>query len=67
MKEYRWHGHTYQIADEDLENYPGAVPVKAKTEAPKAAEKGKSAAYRQISEVLANQDLWRKANHDPTD
>lgn len=35
MKEYRWHGHTYQIADEDLENYPGAVPVKAKTEAPK--------------------------------
>lgn len=35
MKEYRWHGHTYQIADEDLENYPGAVPVKAEKEAPK--------------------------------
>lgn len=34
MKEYRWHGHTYQIAEEDLKNYPGAVPVKAEANAP---------------------------------
>lgn len=27
MKEYKWHGLTYQIADEDLCNYPGAIPV----------------------------------------
>lgn len=26
-KEYKWHGFTYRIADEDLERYPGAVPV----------------------------------------
>lgn len=27
MKEYSWRGFTYQIADEDLKFYPGAVPV----------------------------------------
>lgn len=51
MKVYRWHGHTYQIAEEDLFRYPGAVPVepevpKAKEEKPepkkKAAPKNKS-------------------------
>lgn len=26
-KEYKWHGHTYRIAEEDLDNYPGAEPV----------------------------------------
>lgn len=28
LKEYIWNGKTYQIADEDLRYYPGAVPVK---------------------------------------
>lgn len=28
MKEYKWHGLTIQISDDDLSNYPGAVPVK---------------------------------------
>lgn len=32
LKEYFWNGKTYQIADEDLKHYPGAVP--AKEEAP---------------------------------
>ena len=36
MKKYIWRGVTYQIADEDLWKYPGAVPVHP--EAPKAAE-----------------------------
>ena len=27
LREYLWHGRTYQIADEDLPRYPGAVPV----------------------------------------
>ena len=27
MKKYTWRGFTYQIADEDLGLYPGAVPV----------------------------------------
>lgn len=33
MKEYRWRGSTYKIADEDLKRYPGAeLVVKAKPE-----------------------------------
>lgn len=27
LKEYLWRGTTWQIADEDLDRYPGAVPV----------------------------------------
>lgn len=27
LKEYRWRGYTWQIADEHLHLYPGAVPV----------------------------------------
>ena len=36
IRNYKWRGFTYQIADEDLKNYPGAelIEVKAK-EAPK--------------------------------
>lgn len=38
LREYRWRGFTWQIADEDLDKYPGAVPVeplpKKKTKAP---------------------------------
>ena len=30
MKEYRWRGSTYQIADEDLHRYPGAELIEAK-------------------------------------
>ena len=32
LKEYMWRGHTYQIADEDLCRYPGAVPKPPKRE-----------------------------------
>lgn len=28
LKEYIWRGTTWQIADEDLPRYPGAVPVR---------------------------------------
>ena len=40
LKEYKWRGKTFQIADEDLKFYPGAVPVKPEpqtkiTKAPK--------------------------------
>lgn len=39
LKEYYWRGSTYQIADEDLPRYPGAVlvnkaPKEKKTDAP---------------------------------
>ncbi len=27
LKEYKWRGYTYQIADEDLKYYPGAKPI----------------------------------------
>ena len=27
LKEYRWRGYTWQIADEDLHHYPGAEPI----------------------------------------
>ena len=30
MKEYRWRGYTYQIADEDLHRYPGAELIEEK-------------------------------------
>lgn len=30
LKEYYWRGTTWQIADEDLHRFPGAVPVDAK-------------------------------------
>lgn len=29
LREYWWRGSTWQIADEDLHKYPGAVPVDA--------------------------------------
>ena len=44
MKNYEWRGFTYQIADEDLEKYPGAVPVEEKKkEDPKPETKEKKA------------------------
>lgn len=30
MKKYKWRGFTYQISDEDLKNYPGAVLLETK-------------------------------------
>lgn len=27
LKIYKWRGYTWQIADEDLDKYPDAVPV----------------------------------------
>lgn len=43
MKNYEWRGFVYQIADEDLEKYPGAVPVEEKKEDPKPETKEKKA------------------------
>ena len=40
LKEYRWRGYTWQIAEEDLDKYPGAVPV----EDAKPSEKKRTAA-----------------------
>ena len=37
LKEYLWRGHTYQIADEDLPRYPGAIPVGGFTAEERAA------------------------------
>ena len=44
MKKYIWRGVTYQIAEEDLGRYPGAIPVEpekpaVEPERPKATEK----------------------------
>ena len=36
LREYRWRGSTWQIADEDIRRYPGAVPIDQK---PKNNEK----------------------------
>ena len=40
LKEYYWRGSTWQIADEDLGRFPGAVPVDAK---PKETAKKRTA------------------------
>lgn len=48
MKIYKWHGNTYQIADEDLDRYPGAVPVEPKKE--KKAEKAPSNKSRKAAD-----------------
>ncbi len=36
LKEYEWNGRVYQIADEDVPKYPGAVPVEKKAVEPEA-------------------------------
>ena len=41
LKEYRWRGYTWQISDEHLHLYPGAVPVK-----PEPKEKTKTPANK---------------------
>jgi len=30
LREYRWHGYTWQIDDKDLDRYPGAELIEAK-------------------------------------
>lgn len=45
MKEYKWRGLTYQIADEDLKFYPGAEQVNAEPET-KAAPQPKNKARK---------------------
>ena len=47
MKEYKWRGKTYRIADEDLKFYPGAEPVDAEPEA-KAAPKPENKARKDV-------------------
>lgn len=42
MKTYEWRGFRYQIADEDLIFYPGAVEVKPEKPAEKAKETPKN-------------------------
>lgn len=42
VKQYSWHGSTWQIADEDLHRFPGAVPVEKPEEKKKTpANKGR--------------------------
>ena len=43
LREYRWRGYTWQIADEDLPKYPGAVLIEpAKPQAKKRTPQNKS-------------------------
>ena len=42
MKQYKWRGSTWQIADEDLHRYPGAVPAETETEKKKKAPANKA-------------------------
>jgi len=44
LKEYLWRGNTYQIADEDLSRYPGAVPVGVESAKRAARNAGRKAA-----------------------
>lgn len=44
MKEYKWRGLTYQIADEDLDKYPGAILIGEPVD--KAAAKPKNKARK---------------------
>lgn len=37
LREYRWRGNTWQIADEDLPKYPGAVLVESEQKKQKRA------------------------------
>lgn len=39
LKEYRWRGYTWQIADEDLAKYPGAELVEAPKQEKKKANR----------------------------
>ena len=39
LKEYKWRGYTWQIADEDLHLYPGAEEVKPKKKTPSTKSK----------------------------
>ena len=43
LKEYIWGNHTYQIADEDLSRYPGAVPIESVRAKEAAKNAGKKA------------------------
>lgn len=52
MKEYKWRGLTYQIADEDLKFYPGAEPVHAESEA--TADPDEEQANAEPNEEQAN-------------
>lgn len=42
LKEYKWRGSTWQIADEDLGRFPGAVPVEKPKDKEKKAPANKS-------------------------
>ena len=46
LREYRWRGYTWQIADEDIAKYPGAElvqPVKPKEKRKTPANKSRRA------------------------
>ena len=47
-KEYKWHGHVYRIAEEDLDNYPGAELLEKA--APKKEDKAAPAAKNKAVE-----------------
>lgn len=70
LKKYRWNGYTYKIADEDLNMYPGAVPVE---DAKKAEPKKKSGrpTKAELAAQLTNPELYeaveakKKAQGEP--
>lgn len=42
LREYYWRGYTWQIADEDIDKYPGAVPVNRTAKKKKSPASNKS-------------------------
>ena len=62
LKEYTWRGHTYQIADEDLGRYPGAVPVAKQAAKPAATERGRKVATPKAKAEPSNKAAAPAAN-----
>lgn len=53
-KKYIWRGHTYLIADEDLNLYPGAVPAEGERKAKKSSRPTKA----ELAAELTNPELY---------
>lgn len=61
LKKYRWRGFTYKIAEEDLDKYPGAVPVEASAKTPVKAPAVKAKAEPKNKKKEAPKDKKRTA------
>lgn len=60
MKKYIWNGFTYKIADEDLQNYPGAVLIEDAKPVPAAPRP-----VRPTASEMAAQKPEKKAKAEP--